>query len=173
MNNTTSQTQHNTTAIALTAERFLSPMTIFSLVTNVYLTSIVSSFGFALNIACLIVLFHRKLNGDTYKYLIFKTVSHLGFLFIVATWPVHQCTTCFISLTLWAKINQYYFNLVALCVFSTNASLVEILIAYERLLMLKQQSNKYLIKLNFWPAIISIKVISLLMRNAIHVGISH
>jgi hypothetical protein len=161
MNNITSSQSFN---ITTATDRFLTPIPVLILVTSVYIAPIVSLISFLLNIICLIVLCHHKLNGDTYKYLIFKTVSHLGFLFIVATWPVHQCTTCFISLTLWAKINQYYLNLVALCVFSTNASLVEILIAYERLFMLKQQSNKYLIKLSFWPAIIGIKVISLLLN---------
>jgi hypothetical protein len=156
MNNSTSTSQlANGTAV-----NRLTPISLLNLINNIYMLPIGSVIGFILNIPCLIVLFHRKLKGDTYKYLIFKTLSHLGFLFIIAIGPVFRCTTCPISLSLFANVVRYYLNLCTLNPLSTYAALVKIAVSYDRLLMLKQQKSKYLIKLPFWPTCICLILFS-------------
>jgi hypothetical protein len=163
--NSSSQSTTNSSAItALTAANFTLPITLTNLITNIYMMPIGSVIGFILNIPCLIVLFHRKLKGDTYKYLIFKTLSHLGLLFIVAMTPVFKCTTCPISLSLFANLVRYYLNLCVLNPLSTYAALVEIALSYDRLLMLKQQKSKCLIRLKFWPTCICFTVFGFIVN---------
>jgi hypothetical protein len=162
MNNTITAQSSNSSAA--TVERFLVPITAFNLITNVYSLPIVSVIGFILNIPCLIVLFHRKLKGDTYKYLIFKTIIHLSFLFIMAISATYRCTSCPFTLSLFTKIAQYYLHMCVLIPLSTYVALVEIALSYDRLLMLKQQKSKYLIKLSFWPATIAFIVLGLVVN---------
>jgi hypothetical protein len=161
MNNISSQSTNNT---AINAEAFLAPISFINLLSGIYSLPIVSVIGFVLNVPCLIVLFHRKLKGDTFKYLIFKTLTHLGYLFIVAITPIFRCTTCPISLTLFAAFVNYYLNLCTLNPLWTYAAFVEIVLSYDRLMLLKQQKSKYLIKLRFWPTIISILVIGFVVN---------
>jgi hypothetical protein len=158
MNNT------SVASVASVLDRYLTPIPIWNLITSIYTMPIASVIGFVLNVSCLIVLFHRKLNGDTYKYLILKTLIHLIFLFIMAISPIIRCSSCPISLTLFAKIIQYYLSLIVLNLMSTYAFLVEIALTYDRLMMLKQQKSKYLIKLRFWPTTISFTVVGLILN---------
>jgi hypothetical protein len=162
MNNITSPPTGN---VSTRAEQFLVPMPILNLIILVYSMPIGSLIGLMLNILCLIVLCHRKLKGETYKYLIFKTVSHLGFLFVIVIWPIFVCSSCPISLTLLAKMLNYIFDIVALNCITTYAALVEIALSYDRLLMFKQQKSKYLIKLRFWPTTICFLVVGFVLNS--------
>jgi hypothetical protein len=158
MNNISSQAGNISTRVDL----FLVPIPIFNLITSIYSIPIGSLIGFMLNVVCLIVLCHRKLKGDTFKYLIFKTLIHLIFLFIMAISPIFRCASCPIILTLFANLVRYYFNLILGSMMSTVAFLIEIVLTYDRLHMLMQQKPKYLIKLSFWPTTISCVVIGVI-----------
>jgi hypothetical protein len=161
--NNNSQSE-NASTMSLNADKYLSPIPIFTLITNIYITPIVSLIGFIFNVPCLIVLMHPKLKGDTYKYLIYKTLTHLIFLFLITIAPIFRCTTCKISLTLFANLMRWLSNLCLLNVLTTYATLVEIALSYDRLLMLMQQKPKYLIKLSFWPTTISFSVLGFVLN---------
>jgi hypothetical protein len=160
MNNTTSVGNNSASSI----DNYLMAVSLRNLITVVYTLPIASLISFILNIPCLIVLFHRKLKGDTFKYLVLKTLCHLGFLFIIALTPTFRCTSCAFSLTLFTKIVQYYLSICLLNPLSTGAALVEIALTYDRLLMLKQHKSKYLVKLRFWPTTICFIAISILVN---------
>jgi hypothetical protein len=161
--NMTSQSA-NSTARALSIENFLSPISVLVLVMSIYTMPIASVIGYLLNIPCLIVLCHRKLKGDTYKYLIFKTLAHLIFLFSLTIIPLFSCSSCPASLTYIANLIRWLLSFYGGNVLTTSATLVEIALSYERLLLLKQQKSKYLIKLHFWPTTIGMLIISIVFN---------
>jgi hypothetical protein len=140
-----------------------TPFPTFFLVANIYTIPIVAVIGFFFNIICLAVLLHPKLKGDTYKYLIFKTLAHLYSQTATGMSPYGICSFCPISQTLGAQIFMIYFLIFLANTFFTYAALIEIVLAYERLLMFKQNS-KWLIKLNL-KLTLTIIVISGLIVN--------
>jgi hypothetical protein len=157
-NNNSSQLENTTALMSINPGRYLMPIPIFTLVTVIYMYPIASVIGFVLNVPCLIVLLNPKLKGDTYKYLLFKLLTHMGFLFIMAVSPIYRCSSCLVSLTLFANLIRYAFTLCALNVLTTYATLIEIVLSYDRLIMLMLHKPKYLIKLRFWPTMISLLI---------------
>jgi hypothetical protein len=136
---------NNSKAINETSSSIPSPDTfliLFSLVGYTYLTTIISVIGFVLNIITLLVLASPSFKGDTYKYLIFKTTTHLSVMtFGAFVNPLVNCPTCMISLTYTAQV----FRILCISFFpgiaSTCAALVEIALSHDRLLMFDKKTN--------------------------------
>jgi hypothetical protein len=138
MNNTLLNTTRFSTAASIP---------LFSLIAYIYLAPIVSLIGFIFNIGCIIVLAHPKLSGDSYKYLIFKTLVHLVVLATTTGLPISNCATCPVSQTLFGIIYRIYVLSFFSNAMNTCATLIEIVLSYDRLLLLKQRT-KYLKKLS-------------------------
>jgi hypothetical protein len=163
MNNTTrilNQTNTSTTARTTTTE--LPILRDLNIIMNIYSIPIVSLIGFFLNIVCLIVLLSPKLKGDTYKYLIFKTISHLIFQFATALTPMYRCTQCAVVSSLIVNIFRFGLNFCVINVVSTYANLSEIALTYDRLYLLKQQHSKFLIKLPAFYTLIAFILIGII-----------
>jgi hypothetical protein len=119
-----------------------TPISTFHLVGYIYLIPIMATCSFFINLVCLIVLLHPKLSGDTYKYLLFKTIIHVVALPITSLSPLANCTWCPISQSLFVIIYRYILLIFVANTGSTYASLIEIALSYDRLLIIKQNINK-------------------------------
>jgi hypothetical protein len=137
----------NSTAFVIAAVPF-SSMTVFSIITNLYLTPIISVFGVLFNVICLVVLFNPKLKGVTYKYLAYKTVGHLISLCMTALSPMANCSMCPISQTIPVLIYRIYFLRYLTNTLFTSSALVEMALAYDRLLIFKSK-NKFFSRIAF------------------------
>jgi hypothetical protein len=118
---------------------------ILTLIGNIYIGTIVSGLGFFFNLVCLVVFAYPEFKGDTYKYLIMKTITHLIILLLTSVNAIYNCSTCPISLLY--EVNQFRIvaNAFLISVTTTMAALWEIMLSYDRLLMF----NKWTIKVSF------------------------
>jgi hypothetical protein len=96
--------------------------------------------GFLMNAVCLLVLTNPKLSGDEYKYQILKTTVHSIVLLITSLSPITNCRVCPTFQTFFAQIIRFL-GLAFLNGFAySSTSLAEIVLTYDRLYMLKQNS---------------------------------
>jgi ABC-type multidrug transport system fused ATPase/permease subunit len=114
----------------------------------VYLFPIVSVIGLIANSLCLIVLASPKLTGDTFKYQILKIAIHSMVLLVLALSPYSNCRSCPTFGTMVATILRYV-GLIFITGFGyTSASVAEIMLTYDQLLLFKQKS-KFFVKIPF------------------------
>jgi hypothetical protein len=138
-------------------QNFLSfTVTSFVVVTNVYTIPIVSVIGIILNIPCLIVFASPKFSGETYKYLLFKTLIHLVVLLLATLNTIANCLACIDHRRMDVQIFLIYYRGYLVMVPFTMVALVEIALAYDRLCMFK--SNMF--NLSFKHTLIAIAFIA-------------
>jgi hypothetical protein len=121
-------------------------MPLFLLIANVYTIPAMAAVGFVLNLFCFVVLLHPQLSGDTYKYLVLKTLIHLLGLLMTSLTALTNCAVCELNQTYGAQILRVMIMFTGNSV-TTMAALVEIFLSYDRLLMFK--SIKRLPNLSF------------------------
>jgi hypothetical protein len=136
------------------------PNALFTFIGHVFIIPIVSLIGFLLSILCLTVLFSQKLTGEDYKYLKLKSILHLLALTILCLSPVSQCAICSIAETLIANLYRIYIMVVTTEIVGMSISLVEVMISYSRLVVLKQKSASF-ISIYFKSTILIIIIIAI------------
>jgi hypothetical protein len=109
----------------------------FFLIANLLTLPSIAAFGFCTNVVCLAVLLHPSLKGDTYKLLVSKTVAHLLCEIALSMSPYVQCSICPASRSLGAQIYMVYILIFMANSASFYAALIEMILAYERLFLLK------------------------------------
>jgi hypothetical protein len=122
-------------------------MSTFYIVGFLYAVPIISTIGFLLNVACMIVFFtrsFRKPSGQTFKYIILKTTCHTISLLLSALSPITNCFVCPISQTKWAQAYRVYLLIFTANLAFTYAAIIEVMLSYDRLVL-------------FWPNIKSSK----------------
>jgi hypothetical protein len=133
----------------------LEPMSLLTLIFNIYTTSIIGVCGAVLNLVCIFIFTFDEFKIDTYKYLILKSVSHMAALTCAGSNSIYNCTSCPLSLTFGAQIYRFFCLNIANTVGITLAALVEILVSYDRLLMFeenkKRQQNWFIKTFNRLP----------------------
>jgi hypothetical protein len=125
-------------------------MALFMLIVNVYTIPILASVGFVLNLFCAAVLLHPRLSGDTYKYLVVKTLIHLLAQMMTSLTALTNCAACELSQTHGVQILRVIMAYLGNSA-SSMAALVEIFLSYHRLLMFN--NIEWLPKLRFVHAV--------------------
>jgi hypothetical protein len=133
----------------------LEPMSLLTLIFNIYTLSIIGACGAVLNLVCIFIFTFGEFKIDTYKYLILKSVSHMAILTCAGSSSVYICTSCPLSQTFGALMYRYVCITIVNTVSNTVASLIEILLSYDRLLMFgenkRRQQNWFIKTVNRLP----------------------
>jgi GR25 family glycosyltransferase involved in LPS biosynthesis len=127
-------------------------LSLFSLI-NYYALIIfipaISLIGFILNTICLLVLFSSKLDGDSYKFQIAKTAIHTLAILLNVLSIITNCRTCSTFNLYGSRIFSLYFLAFLSSSLVAMSWLIEIVVTYDRLSMLRTQSKCCQIRASF------------------------
>lgn len=151
----------------ITSVKFQNPLqlSILSFVANIaypFILTPICSVGFILNLITILVFFRLLSSGNIYKFFLIKTLADSFLLLIGALIYFGTCTNCATYQTIGAIIYKQFFSGYLNTALSTFSAFCEILIAVDRILIIK---NKNIKNIYFFICIIFFTIISLLIPS--------
>jgi hypothetical protein len=124
---------------------------LITLVGHIYIISILSIVGLLFNLLCFFVLASSRFKGDSYKYLVMKTLVHMAIQLFSTANSMYNCVTCQFAQTLAVQLYRYVFQAFVGPAANTCGALVEMALTYDRLRAFDHRGSKAKISSSFVP----------------------